>query len=160
MDTRMNVMLSVTEVTEETQEQARRIVCAGLEERFGELDPSYNKDLDDIVSWYAGQGHLFLTGALEGQMVCTGALIREGHDVGRIVRMSVWKPYRRRGIARCMLQELERRARQKGYAKLVLETTADWLDAVQFYKANGYVEVQRDEEEVHLEKVLAYHAAR
>ncbi|GMX65044.1 hypothetical protein Elgi_43140 [Paenibacillus elgii] len=158
MDTRMNVMLSVTEVSEETQEQARRIVHAGLEERFGELDPSYNKDLDDIMSWYAGQGHLFLTGALEGKMVCTGALIQEGGDVGRIARMSVWKPYRRRGIARRMLQELERRARQKGYAKLVLETTAAWLDAVQFYKANGYVEVQRDEEEVHLEKVLAYHA--
>lgn len=158
MDIRMNIMLSVAEVTEETQEQARRIVCAGLEERFGELDPSYNKDLDDIVSWYAGQGHLFLTGTLEGQMVCTGALIREGRDVGRIARMSVWKPYRRRGIARCMLQELERRARQKGYAKLMLETTASWLDAVQFYKANGYVEVQRDEEEVHLEKVLSHHA--
>ncbi|WP_281180301.1 hypothetical protein [Paenibacillus tianmuensis] len=36
MDLRLNIMLSVTEVTEETQEQARRIVCAGLEERFGE----------------------------------------------------------------------------------------------------------------------------
>ncbi|MFB6362665.1 hypothetical protein ACFCP7_01210 [Paenibacillus elgii] len=64
----MNTMLTVTEVTEETQEQARRIVCAGLEERFGELDPSCNKDLDDIVSWYAGQGHLFLTGTIEGQL--------------------------------------------------------------------------------------------
>ncbi|WP_302058129.1 hypothetical protein [Paenibacillus sp. MZ04-78.2] len=36
MDIRMNMMLTVTEVTEKTQEQARRIVCAGLEERFGE----------------------------------------------------------------------------------------------------------------------------
>ncbi len=158
MGVRMNMMLNVTEVTEETQEQAKRIVNTGLEERFGELDPSYNEDLDDIVKWYTGQGYLFLTGTLDGQMVCTGALIQEGPDVGRVARMSVSKPYRRKGIARRMLQELERRARQRGYAKLVLETTASWLDAVQFYKANGYKEIQRDEEEVHLEKVLS-HAA-
>lgn len=146
--------LIIDEVTEDTQEQAKRVVLSGLEERLGFLNESYNTDLNNIVQNYTNHGDVFLTGTLRSEVICTGALIEERKDVGRIVRMSVLKAYRRKGFARKMLEELEAIARTKKYVKIVLETTNTWSDAIQFYKSNGYIEQTMSDLEIHMEKNL------
>lgn len=146
--------LVIEEVTKETQDQAKYIILSGLQERFGYLDDSYNKDLDDIYDYYMNGENVFLLGRLHTKVICTAALIHEEIHIGRVVRMSVLQDYRRRGYARRMLEEIERHARSKGFEKIVLETTNTWNDAITFYGSHGYVEYDSNDDEVHMIKEL------
>lgn len=118
------------------QHAARALVLAGLEEHWGVLDLSLNPDLNDIAASYAGG--VFLVGRLSDEIVATGALMPERVAVDRVVRMSVAKAHRRRGLASAMLNALIGHARQRGCHTVVLETTETWDDAIGFYLRNGF----------------------
>ena len=118
------------------QTAARQLILDGLADHWGELDLSLNPDLNDIAVSYADG--VFLV-AYEGEkLVGTGALIPEGDGNGRIVRMSVDRALRRRGIGRRLLEALVLRGREIGYQAIVLETTETWEDAIGFYQQYGF----------------------
>ncbi len=118
------------------QPAAKALILAGLVEHWGWLDPTANPDLDDIATSYVDA--VFLVGYEGERLVATGALLPEGEQAGRIVRMSVDGRERRKGYGRVLLHALLEKARELGYTQVVLETTATWADAIQFYKANGF----------------------
>jgi len=131
------------------QSAARQLILAGLEEHWGVLDPTKNPDLEDISTRYADG--VFLAGWLDGELVATGALVQEGGEAARIVRMSVAKRLRRQGIGRQMLARLVECARQAGYRRVVLETTAGWEDAMGFYQSLGFVSLGEWDGDRHFE---------
>src|SRR5919106_927529 len=108
------------------QETARRLVLTGLEEHFGFIDETMNPDLDDIQTHYVDPGHHFVLAEIDGQIIGTGALIEEGPNTGRLVRMSVDANYRGRGIGKRMVMYLADVARERGYTRLLTETNDDW----------------------------------
>lgn len=118
------------------QAAARRLILHGLRERWGKLDETKNPDLDDIADYYSDG--FFLVAGLRDEVIGTGALIPEAAGVGRIVRMSVARPWRRQGVGQRILEALLERARAAGYRRVVLETTATWEDAVAFYRRHGF----------------------
>jgi GNAT superfamily N-acetyltransferase len=120
----------------EDQGAVKALILAGLEEHWGTLDLTKNPDLNDIADSY-GEG-TFLTAWNGDQLVGTGALIREAEGIGRIVRMSVAKHMRRRGIGQAILAHLCRIAETAGYRQIVLETTSEWEDATAFYARFGF----------------------
>lgn len=144
----------IMDVNQTLQEEAKEIILNGLAERFGFLDDTLNPDLNDIQHYYIDKGDIFIVGLYHSTAVCTGALTKEDHATGRIERMSVLKAYRQQGLASIMLLELEKRAKELGYVKLVLETNKSWLDAIQFYKKHGFIEFNIDEQLIHMEKSL------
>ncbi|HOG48345.1 MAG TPA: GNAT family N-acetyltransferase, partial [Anaerolineae bacterium] len=98
------------------QDTARRLILAGMAEHWGAIDATCNPDLKDIVANYAGATFLL---AWQGDaLVGTGALIHEAEVVARVVRMSVARAMRRRGIGRLILQHLLERARAAGYCQV------------------------------------------
>jgi len=60
-----------------------------------------------------------------------------------IKRMYVVPEYRRRGLARRLLQHLEQSARSAGADAMVLETGLPQADAVLLYRSSGYTEIPR-----------------
>jgi GNAT superfamily N-acetyltransferase len=122
----------------EDQRACQALVLAGLGEHFGVIDPARNPDLDDITAHYIVPGHLFVVVERAGVLVGTGALVREGPTTGRLVRMSVHRDHRRRGIGRALVIHLIACARQRGYAHLLVETNHDWEDALALYRACGF----------------------
>lgn len=134
------------------QPAAKALILAGLVERWGWLDPSANPDLDDIAASYADG--VFLVGYEGMRLVATGALLPEGKMTGRIVRMSVDMRERRRGYGRSLLHALLEKAQELGYTQVVLETTATWADAIQFYEANGFHRTHEADGDVHLILVI------
>lgn len=118
------------------QKEVKDLILDGLIEHWGSLEPSRNLDLDDITTSYAGA--LFLVALLDGRLVGTGALLPHAKEVGEIVRMSVKITCRRRGIGRLILRRLLEHAQQFGYRQVILETTATWQEAIQFYLDNGF----------------------
>jgi GNAT superfamily N-acetyltransferase len=62
-------------------------------------------------------------------------------QVGEIKRMFVRPAWRRKGIARMILSELERHARKRGYQRLRLETAAGQPEAIALYGSSAYARI-------------------
>jgi ribosomal protein S18 acetylase RimI-like enzyme len=113
-----------------------------MREHWGVLDPTLNRDLDDIATSYA-RG-TFLVACVDDIVVATGALRPIDDGVrGEIVRMSTLAAYRRCGIARLVLSDLVAEARGRGMRSVTLTTSSDWHDAIAFYEASGMTRVDR-----------------
>jgi ribosomal protein S18 acetylase RimI-like enzyme len=122
------------------QSVARQLINQGLGDHFGYVDESYNPDLADIAVHYLACGDVFVVAELDGELVGTGALVREDVHIGRLVRMSVAPACRRRGIARALVAHLIAIAHERDDTRLVLETNCGWDDAIGLYRACGFVE--------------------
>lgn len=118
------------------QDEVRDLISAGLAERFGLNDPSRNPDLFDIDSAYSDA--TFIVACANTRIIGTGALVQEDQGTGRIVRMSVESSWRRKGVGALILGRLVDAAEALRYRRIVLETTADWKDAVCFYRSRGF----------------------
>ena len=107
----------------------------GIAERWGTVDTSLNPDLDDIETSYDGDGVLV---ALDGALVVgTGVLMLRAPEA-EVVRMAVWRDYRRRGIATRLLSELICLASERGINRIVVETNAKWTEARKSYEKAGF----------------------
>ncbi|WP_099157492.1 GNAT family N-acetyltransferase [Virgibacillus ndiopensis] len=146
--------LKIIKITERYQIDAKNLILAGFNERFGFIDHSYNPDLNNIYTYYNKEGYAFFVGLHQDHVICTGALTKVRDEVGRIERMSVKKQYRRQGIAQRMLVHLENYAKKIGYPKLVLETNKEWDSAINLYINNGFIIDKQDKERVYLAKIL------
>ncbi len=118
------------------QAEVKSLILAGLVDHWGVLDPTKNPDLEDIASAYAGA--TFLVARLAGRIVATGALVPRGEGAAEIVRMSVARDLRRRGLGRSMLTRLMDQARRDGLRQVVLETTDTWQEVIAFYLDFGF----------------------
>lgn len=137
--------------------QHQKIVCdlilEGLAEHWGVLDPTFNQDLLDIAQSY--KDGIFLLAWQDSKLVGTGALIPECEGVARIVRMSVEKAHRRQGIGKIILNNLLTHAQEQKLQKVVLETTANWEDAIAFYKRAGFRPLEVRDGDLHFELDLS-----
>jgi ribosomal protein S18 acetylase RimI-like enzyme len=136
------------------QAATKALILAGLEEHWGELDLSLNPDLDDIQATFVDSGNAFLVVEADDKLVGTGALISDGEDAARIVRVSVEKNFRRQGMGQAITARLIEMARQAGYAMVLVETTDTWEAAIRLYQNFGFVEADRYDGDVHMELVL------
>lgn len=78
---------------------------------------------------------------VDGEVAGCGSL-REadkyGPGYGELKRMYVRPAFRRRGLSRVILVELERIAREQGLARLILETGVRQVEAISLYRSAGY----------------------
>src|SRR6476469_9443058 len=88
------------------QAAVRGLVLAGLGDHFGTIDETMNPDLDDIAAAYVALGHLVVVVELEGELAGTGTLMQEEPGAGRLVRMSVKRDLRGRGIGKKLVHHL------------------------------------------------------
>jgi GNAT superfamily N-acetyltransferase len=114
---------------------ARRLIdqlCTELSARYGTPPSPFSP------SEAAGLRTVFLVARLDRELVGCGAIRRIDDDTAEVKRMYVAPAGRRRGIARRILSELERRAREFGYRKVWLETGIGQPEAMALYEACGY----------------------
>jgi GNAT superfamily N-acetyltransferase len=136
------------------QNAARRLILNGLGEHFGYIDKACNPDLDDIMTNYIEPGHIFVVAEISVELVGTGGLITMRKDTGRIVRMSVSRLHRRKGIGRALVAYLKDAARRRGFTRLLVSTERGWDDAIGLYKHCGFEECDRDDENVYFSLTL------
>lgn len=137
------------------QAAARGLILTGLGEHWGFIDETLNPDVDDIAGHFpAATADFFVVENDDGAIIGTAGLIREDARTGRIVRMSVAKSARGRGIGKRLVAQLETTARGRGYDRLVCETTHDWADAIALYTSCGFTELGVWNDDRHFEKRL------
>ena len=130
------VPVSIERLKAEDATAALSVIVAGLTERWGYYEPSFNPDLEDFTGHYRES---FILVARQGRTVVgTGILQPTGPESAQILRMSVDKNLRRAGIGSLILDGLLQIADERGVRSITLETTASWESAVEFYKSRGF----------------------
>jgi GNAT superfamily N-acetyltransferase len=118
------------------QQAVKKLILSGLADHWGTINQDLNPDLNAIERTYSDA--IFLVAVKHEEIIGCGAIIRRNNITGEIVRMSVDRKLRRKGIGKLVLDALCDRARQAGYRRLVLETTVDWKGVRTFYEAFGF----------------------
>ncbi|MEM7333008.1 MAG: GNAT family N-acetyltransferase [Chloroflexota bacterium] len=118
------------------QQSTQQLILNGLKEYWGDLNPSFNRDLNQIADSY--QDGYFLIAEQNGEIIGCGAFKPVGEGKVEIVRMSVHPKMRRLGVGRQLLDALLIEAKKRGYVSIILETTATWQGAIAFYQSYGF----------------------
>jgi putative acetyltransferase len=116
-------------------ETARKLIhdlCAELSERYGNPPSPFSPSEATVART------VFLVARLGGQAVGCGAIRRIDDDTAEVKRMYVVATGRRKGVARRILAELERRAIAFGYRAIRLETGTLQSEARHLYESCGY----------------------
>ena len=118
-------------------------------------DGQTDSDLDTIQETYLQNRGEFLVGTLDTKIIAMGAfrpateymsefLADIDASTATIKRMRVAPSFQRRGYGRQILNELERRACERGFDELVLDTTETQHGSQRFYETHGFVEEHRE----------------
>jgi ribosomal protein S18 acetylase RimI-like enzyme len=91
----------------------------------------------DIARKVALADDLFLVGLLDDEIVATVMAGYEGHR-GWINYLATGPRHRRRGLARQLMDEAERRLLARGCPKINLQIRTSNIEAVAFYEHLGY----------------------
>jgi len=109
-----------------------------LWDRCGLLRP-WNDPGKDIARKKRVQRELFLVGTVEGAIVASAMAGYDGHR-GWINYLAVDPARRRQGLGAALMNELERKLRSLGCAKINLQIRRDNPDAIAFYQRIGFLE--------------------
>lgn len=106
-----------------------------LEARYGELQKSYAaynriEGIRDVVVVF-----------LDGAPAACGAFKQFSPETVEMKRVFVPQEFRRQGLARIVMRELEARALEKGCRFAVLETGVKQIEAIALYKSLGYEQI-------------------
>jgi GNAT superfamily N-acetyltransferase len=119
--------------------------CIG--QYYAELDARFDAGFDPVLSISADAEELtppaglLVIARLEGRAVGCGALKFHGEGPAELKRMWIEPSVRGRGVARGLLADLERRAREGGASAVRLETNRALKEAISLYRRAGYEEV-------------------
>ncbi|MEU8980112.1 helix-turn-helix domain-containing GNAT family N-acetyltransferase [Streptomyces sp. NPDC048309] len=120
--------------------------AADIDERFPEgFDPASLVRPDEV----SGDAGAFLVAYEEGRPVGCGALRRLEPGVGEIRHVWVHPAARRLGLARRILDGLEDQATERGCEVVRLDTHAVLTEAQAMYRACGYTEIPRYDDNVY-----------
>lgn len=120
-----------------------------LESYFRELQARFDKGFDHTLGKNLSDAEMrppagyFLIARSNGMPVGCAALVRLDAQAMEIKRMWTAPAARGQGVARRMLGELERLAREAGYRRLFLDTNRSLTEAQALYRRHGFVETAR-----------------
>ena len=142
--TEVNHLLAISMVSIEPEDPASADARWCLNHYFAELADRFEEPFDPGRTLPADAGDLvppagvFLIARINGQPAGCGALKN-----GELMRMWVDRPHRGLGIAARILDALEEQARALGHETVRLYTNRALSEAKAMYRARGYMEIPR-----------------
>ena len=109
---------------------------AEIERRYGTPDsePGPAPTADDITVFYIAYSE-------SGEPIGCGGLRERDATEAEVKRMFVHPDHRGSGVSVAILRQLEQFGRERGYARLVLETGTEQPDAIRFYEREGFTRI-------------------
>jgi GNAT superfamily N-acetyltransferase len=137
------------------QPAVRSLILSGMLDRWrDQYDADANPDVDDMWASYIANGGEVVVFEADGAVVGTGTLVAEPDGGGRILRMSIERSYRRRGLGRRIVAELVERSQRRRLNPLRVTTDTPWRDAVALYTSCGFEIIDQTEAATHLSMSL------
>ncbi len=118
--------VSFIELCEMLDDNLNEIV-GGEKQREQYIQYNTLEDIDDVVLIYDD----------EVPVACASFKFYDEYTA-EVKRVFVRKEYRGKGISKQLMSELEKRAKNKGFLKLILETGAPLIEAMALYKKMNY----------------------
>lgn len=109
---------------------------------YGETDPNPDGGFEGCVHPDGGVLLGFTPSELMGNAVALGAWCRWDDETAVLKRVYTHFDHRRRGWSRALMEEIERRVRDQGYHRLILETGTAQTHAITMYVHLGYTAVE------------------
>lgn len=106
--------------------------------QYLDLDPKYEDDLRNIEPGYLTLGSNLWVAEADGLVGMIG-IQRVDAGTGRVRRTRVTAAWRRRGLARQLLDTAERFCREQGYTRMILDTTETQTAAHHLYERAGFL---------------------
>ena len=139
-------MFSIRQFRQEDADDVRRLFAegqrqfsAGVEQEIETyIEDSLAGDLADIAGNYLQPGSNFWVADSGDQVIGMVGVQRKDAATYELRRMAVDSRWRRRGVARKLLDTAETFARQQGYAGIVLSTITPLQPAIALYEGTGY----------------------
>lgn len=118
-------------------------LLAGLQaeytQRYGDLNGSVGREMNRFpAEEFAQPQGRFIILSHNGQTVAGGAFRRYDSSTAEFKRIWTHDDFRRRGLARRVLDELERGAQEQGYSRVFLTTGPRQPEARELYLRAGY----------------------
>jgi putative acetyltransferase len=129
-------MITVAEI--DPGEEGVRVLIAKLDAYQLSLYPPESNHLDSAK--LLRQDHIHLFAAKDSNAIVGCGAVKIFDDYAELKRMYVLDSHRGRGVARLLLDRLEREALASGCVRVCLETGILQTAALTFYRSNGYVE--------------------
>ncbi len=128
----MNIKIICTDSKNEDFISLVTLLDMDLYERYGELQKQYKKHnkldyIKDVVLIY-----------MDEIPVACGALKERENNSLEMKRIFVEKEYRRQGLSKLVINELEKMGKLKGYSRVLLETGVKQQEAIHLYQNSGY----------------------
>ena len=127
-------------------EEPAAALAQGMRDEIAAIYDGLNLDGEDMPKAGAAElsppGGTFVVGEEDGVAVCCGGLKRLPDGACEIKKMFVVQSARGRGVARALLEELERLARGLGYEIARLDTGPKQARAQRMYERAGYVPIE------------------
>jgi putative acetyltransferase len=116
------------------------------------------QDIDDLEECYFNNNGIFLAMTDDNRIIGTGAVLKMNDEICELKRVWLLHEYHGQGLGYRIMQELLAFAREKGYARMRLETDQEYQSrAFSFYKRLGFYEIPRysqHEDETAMEMIL------
>ena len=116
------------------------------------------QDIDDLEGCYFNNNGIFLAMTNDDRIIGTGAVLKLNDEICELKRLWLLHEYHGQGLGYRIMQELLAFAREKGYARMRLETDRDAQSrAYEFYKRLGFYEIPRysdNDDDIAMEMLL------
>jgi len=84
-------------------------------------NPKWNADLEKIEEIYLKNGGAFLVLLVDEKLIGTGALLKVDEKTVKAKRLRIHPAYQQKGLSMLLMSELEKKARELNYRKLVAD---------------------------------------
>lgn len=116
-------------------------------------NPKHDQDLLNIKETYLSHKGEFLIALINNKIIGMGAFRKVDNQTAEIKRMRVNREHQGKGIGTLILSSLIQKAKERGYKKLILDTSTNQAAAKHLYEKRGFKEFKRGKTE-HLENIF------
>jgi len=113
----------------------------GTTRDYPKVDPKYDEDLTRLEEVYLADGSNFWVVEAPDGLVGMAAIARIDELTGRLRRMRVTESWRRKGVAKALLDAAIEFGLACGYARLILDTTEHQEAAQLMYENAGFAKL-------------------
>ncbi|OVE83233.1 GNAT family N-acetyltransferase [Natronolimnobius baerhuensis] len=157
----MGENLSVRRFRPANASRVRTLHEAAMRDIGAYIEDVPDDDLENVTETFLERDGEFLVGEVDGRIVAMGGfqLLKGDHYITNflpelpettvvLTRMRVDPAHQRQGYGQRIYEALEKRARNRGYTTIVLDTMASQAAARGLYETNGFEKVGRERLEV------------
>ncbi len=108
------------------------------EKKGKDWSASWDKDLKEVETKYLGNGGAFILLFVNGWLAGMGGLYKIDETCAKIKRIRIHPEYQRMGLSMQIMAELEKKAKELGYKKLITDTVKGNVPAEKMILKAGF----------------------